>query len=62
MLLTVRESGADAIHVVGVVVVGVAIVVDIPEIRRVTNIGRAKPPVVSGDIGYNQLFIHTKNV
>ena len=46
-LLNVCESGADAIGVAGVVVVGVAVVVDIPEVGRVADIGRAEPPVVS---------------
>ena len=44
-LLHTRESGADAIRVVGVVVVHVAIVVDIPEVGRVGRIRRTQPPI-----------------
>lgn len=47
-LLDICESGADAIHVGRVVVVAVAVVVDIPEIRRVADIRRTQPPVVGG--------------
>lgn len=43
-LLNVWESGADAIRVVRVVVVAVAIVVDIPEVRGVGYIRRPQPP------------------
>ena len=38
-LLNIRESGANAIGVAGVVVVHVAIVVDIPEVGGVGHIG-----------------------
>ena len=38
-LLNIRESGANAIGVAGVVVVHVAIVVDIPEVAGVGHIG-----------------------
>lgn len=52
-LLNIRESGANAIGVAGVVVVHVAIVVDIPEVGSVTRIRRTQPPV-GGGIEYNQ--------
>ncbi len=42
------ESESDAITVVGVVIVGVAIAVDITEIIAVARIRRTLPPVVSG--------------
>ena len=42
------ESESDAITVVGVVIVGVAVAVDITEIIAVARIRRTLPPVVSG--------------
>lgn len=54
-LLNVCESGTNAIRVAGVVVVGVAVVVDIPEVGSVADIGRTQPPVVSGYAEYNRL-------
>ena len=47
-LLNVCESGADAIRIGRIVVVVVAVVVDIPEVRRVADIWRTQPPVVGG--------------
>ena len=41
------ESESDAITVVGVVIVGVAVAVDITEIIAVARIRRTLPPVVS---------------
>lgn len=41
-----EESGNNAIDVTRVVVVEVAVVVDIIEIRRIGQIGRPLPPVV----------------
>ena len=40
------ESERNAITVVGVVVVQVAVVVDIPEVVIIARISRTKPPVV----------------
>ena len=40
------ESESDAITVVGVVIVGVAVAVDITEVGRVARIRRTLPPVV----------------
>ena len=43
-----REAERHPIRVVGVVVVGVTVVVDIAEVGGVARIRRAEPPVVSG--------------
>lgn len=37
--------GGNAIRIAGVVVVAVAIVVDIPEVRGIVDIRRTQPPI-----------------
>jgi len=44
-----RGAGGDAIVVVGVVVVGVAVVVDIVEVSGRAARGRTQPPVRSNE-------------
>lgn len=47
-----RGAERHAITVVGVVVVAVAVVVDITEVRAVAGVRRTQPPVVS--LKYNK--------
>lgn len=46
-LHTYTESGGHAIRIVGVVVVGVAVVVDISKVGGISCTRRSQPPVVS---------------
>lgn len=46
-LHTYTESGGHAIRVVGVVVVGVAVVVDISKVGGISCTRRSQPPVVT---------------
>ena len=59
-LLNVWESGADAVRVGRVVVVDVAIVVDIPEIRGVTSIRRTQHRQLHTE--YNQFSTTTLQI
>ena len=45
-LLGHQKIGGQPIGVVRVVVVAAAVVVDIPKIRRIRDIGRTQPPVI----------------
>lgn len=43
--LACAKSGGDAIRIIGVIVVDVAVAVDINEVSGVTAVRRAEPPV-----------------
>ena len=49
LILTVHQSGADAIGVGGIVVVVVAIGVDVPHVVGVVGVRGAEPPVGGGN-------------
>ena len=45
-----ESDGRGNVGIRGIVVVGIAVVVDITPIRRVTGVSRQKPPIVAASL------------